>query len=224
MENASEFISISLEQHLTKTVGQEKYLDYIANRARVEIVDTHGLFTSSDEKIILSQVAEEISQHTGNVWTPIISLRREDAETTDFENAKVWKSLISSKTLAIASSLKIHPDNFKWYASFHNESHHPHVHLICYSTDPSEGYLTKDGIRKMKSTLATEIFKQELAPLYANKTQRREELKKESEKVFTDLKYQLQNNNIKNPKLEELINSLHHKLKFVTGKKQYGYL
>ena len=224
IENASDFIGISLEQHLTQTVGREKYVDYIANRPRVEMIERHGLFTSGDKKIILAQVAKEISQHTGNVWTPIISLRREDAESTNFQSAKVWKSLISSKALVIADSLKIHPDNFKWYASFHNESHHPHVHMVCYSTNPNEGYLTKVGIEKMKSALATEIFKQELTPLYADKTKRREELKKESAKVFRDLKYQLQNNTISNPKLEELIISLHKKLKLVTGKKQYGYL
>ena len=142
-----------MEQHIEQIGDKEKYLDYIANRPRVEKLDTHGLFTVGEHPLILSQVAKEVAEHTGNVWTPIISLRREDAEKFGFEKAQSWKALISSKTMELAESLKIHPDNLKWYAAFHNESHHPHVHMICYSTNPNEGYLTRQ-IRKMKSALA----------------------------------------------------------------------
>lgn len=169
-ENASEFITIMLEQHIEQVGDREKYLDYIANRPRVEKFDTHGLFTGNGVPLVLEQVAKEVSEHNGNIWTPIISLRREDAEKFGFENATTWKALISSKTMELADSLKIHPDHLKWYAAFHNESHHPHVHMICYSTSSHEGYLTKLGIRKMKSALATEIFRQELMPLYGEKT------------------------------------------------------
>ncbi len=154
-ENASEFISITLEQHIEQIGDREKYLDYIANRPRAEKFDTHGLFTASDTPLVLEQVANEVSEHTGNVWTPIISLRREDADKFGFENAAAWKALISSKAMEFADSLKIHPDHLKWYAAFHNESHHPHVHMICYSTNPQEGYLTKPGIRKMMFTASS---------------------------------------------------------------------
>ena len=137
-ENASEFIAIALEQHLNKIGDREKYLDYIANRPRVEKFDSHGLFTAGDESLILNQVADEISAYTGNVWTPIISLRREDAALLGYDNALAWKALLSSKAMELAENLKIHPDHLKWYAAFHNESHHPHVHMVCYSTDPRE--------------------------------------------------------------------------------------
>lgn len=110
-ENASEFISITLEQHIEQIGGREKYLDYIANRPRVEKFDTHGLFTAGDTPLVLEQVANEVSAHTGNVWTPIISLRREDAGKFGFENAAAWKALISSKAMEFADSLKIHPDH-----------------------------------------------------------------------------------------------------------------
>ncbi len=163
-ETPREFISIALEQNLDQISGREKYLDYIANRPRVEKFDTHGLFTAGDAPLVLSQVAEEVAAHTGNVWTPIISLRREDATRLGYDSARVWKALLSSKAMELAENLKIHPDHLKWYAAFHNESHHPHIHMICYSTDPKEGYLTKQGIRKMKSSLANEIFRQELIP------------------------------------------------------------
>ena len=152
--NASEFISIALEQNLDQISGREKYLDYIANRPRVERFDSHGLFTGGDAPLALSQVAEEVAAHTGNVWTPIISLRREDAARLGYDSARAWKALLSSKAMELAENLKIHPDHLKWYAAFHNESHHPHIHMICYSTNPREGYLTKQGIRKMKSALA----------------------------------------------------------------------
>ncbi len=223
-ENASEFIAIALEQNLDQIGGREKYLDYIANRPRVEKIDTHGLFTGGDDPLILAQVAEEVSAHTGNVWTPIISLRREDATQMGFDSAQAWKALLSSKALELAENLKIHPDHLKWYAAFHNESHHPHIHMVCYSTDPGEGYLTKQGIRKLKSSLAQEIFRQELIPLYEEKTQRRDELKEQAAKTMRDLIRQMKNGVLQSDRLEQLISFLAEQLREVAGKKQYGYL
>ncbi|MEG2368150.1 MAG: MobP3 family relaxase, partial [Oscillospiraceae bacterium] len=223
-ENASEFITITLESHLDKIGDRGKYLDYIANRPRVEKFDSHGLFTSGNEPLVLAQVAREVSEHSGNVWIPIISLRREDAEKFGFENATAWKALLSSKAMELAESLKIHPDHLKWYGAFHNESHHPHIHMICYSTEPREGYLTKQGIQKMKSALSTEIFRQELLPLYGEKTQRRDDLTKQSAEVLRDLVLQMQGGTLQNEKLEQLIAHLAERLQYTTGKKQYGYL
>lgn len=223
-ENASEFISITLEQHIEQIGDKEKYLDYIANRPRVEKFDTHGLFTVGDQPLILSQVAKEVAGHTGNVWTPILSLRREDAENFGFENAHSWKALISSKTMEFAESYKIHPDHLKWYAAFHNESHRPHVHMICYSTNPNEGYLTKAGIRKMKSALATEIFQQELIPLYGEKTQKRDDLAYQSRTALRELLVQMQGDTLQNEKIEQLLTHLAERLRHTNGRKQYGYL
>lgn len=223
-ENASEFISITLEQHIEQIGDREKYLDYIANRPRVEKFDTHGLFTAGDTPLVLEQVANEVSAHTGNVWTPIISLRREDAGKFGFENATAWKALLSSKAMEFAESLKIHPDHLKWYAAFHNESHHPHLHMICYSTNPQEGYLTKPGIQKMKSALATEIFRQELIPLYADKTQRRDDLTEQSRIALRELLVQMQGGTLQNEKIEQLLLHLADRLQHTNGIKQYGYL
>ena len=223
-ENASEFITIALEQHLDKFGDREKYLDYIANRPRVEKLDSHGLFTGGDEPLVLAQVADEISAHTGNVWTPIISLRREDATRLGYDNARAWKALLSSKVLEFAENLKIHPDHLKWYAAFHDESHHPHVHMICYSTDPKEGYLTKQGIRKMKSSLAQEIFRQELIPLYAEKTRQRDALREQAADTMRELTHQMKNGVLQNDRIEQLIAHLSDGLQNTSGKKQYGYL
>ncbi len=223
-KNASEFITIALEQNLDKISGREKYLDYIANRPRVEKIDCHGLFTAGDESLILSQVAEEVSEHTGNVWTPIISLRREDASRIGYDNAAAWKALLSSKAMELAENLKIHPDHLKWYAAFHNESHHPHIHMICYSTEPREGYLTRQGIRKLKSSLANEIFRQELIPLYGEKTQRRDALKEEAAGAMHECIRQMKNGVLQSSRMEQLIIHLAERLQNTYGKKQYGYL
>ena len=223
-ENASEFITIALEQHLDKIGDREKYLDYIANRPRVEKFDSHGLFTGGDEPLALNQVADELSAYTGNVWMPIISLRREDASRLGYDNALAWKALLSSKALEIAENLKIHPDHLKWYASFHNESHHPHVHMLCYSTDPKEGYLTRQGIKKMKSSLANEIFRQELIPLYGEKSQRRDDLKEQAAESLRELIRQMKGGVLQSDRMEQLITHLAERLQTVGGKKQYGYL
>lgn len=222
--NASEFITIALEQHLDKISDREKYLDYIANRPRVEKFDSHGLFTAGDEPLVLSQVADEVAGHTGNVWTPIISLRREDAAQMGYDNALAWKALLSEKAVEIAENLKIHPDHLKWYAAFHNESHHPHIHMVCYSTDQGEGYLTKQGIKKMKSSLANEIFSQELIPLYGEKTQRRDDLKKQAAESMREMIRQMKGGVLQSDRMEQLLTLLAERLQTVGGKKQYGYL
>ena len=223
-ENASEFITIALEQNLDKIGDRERYLDYIANRPRVEKFDSHGLFTAGDEPLVLNQVADELSAYTGNVWMPIVSLRREDATRLGYDNTLAWKALLSSKALELAENLKIHPDHLKWYAAFHNESHHPHVHMVCYSTDPKEGYLTRQGIRKMKSSLANEIFRQELIPLYGEKTQRRDELREQAAESMRELIRQMKCDVLQSDRMEQLLTHLAERLQTVGGKKQYGYL
>lgn len=222
--NASEFITIALEQNLDKIGDGERYLNYIANRPRVEKLASHGLFTSGDEPLILSQVADKVAGQTGNVWTPIISLRREDAARLGYDNATAWKALLSEKAIEIAENLKIHPDHLKWYAAFHNESHHPHIHMICYSTDPREGYLTKQGIKKMKSSLANEIFCQELIPLYKEKTQQRDNLKEQAAQSMQKLIRQMKSGVLQSDRMEQLITHLAQRLQNTAGKKQYGYL
>ncbi|MEA4893860.1 MAG: MobP3 family relaxase, partial [Oscillospiraceae bacterium] len=223
-ENASEFITIALEQNLHTIGDNEKYLDYIANRPRVEKFDSHGLFSGGDEPLVLAHVAEEVSAHTGNVWTPIISLRREDAAQLGYDHAQAWKDLLASKAAEFAENLKIHSDHLKWYAAFHNESHHPHIHMICYSTDPKEGYLTRQGIRKMKSSLAQEIFRQELLPLYAEKFQFRDDLKEQAAQAMQELIQKMKNGVLQSDRMDQLMTNLSERLQNSSGKKQYGYL
>lgn len=223
-ENATEFITTALEQNFDRLGNRRNYVDYIANRPRVQKLGSHGLFTGNDDSLVLSKIADEVSNHTGNVWTPIISLRREDAVRLGYDCAEHWQALLSSNTIEMADSLKIHPDHLKWYAAFHNESHHPHIHMICYSTDPKEGYLTKSGIEKMKSGLVQKIFGDELKGIYIEQTKRRNFLNQQSRELMGQLISEMQNSTLQNSKIEELFSIFAERLKFASGKKQYGYL
>ncbi|PYG84290.1 hypothetical protein LY28_03685 [Ruminiclostridium sufflavum DSM 19573] len=224
IENASECISIALEQNLDKIGQRKNYVDYIANRPRVEKMGTHGLFTGGDDVIVLSRVANEVANHTGNVWTPIISLRREDAICSGYDGAEAWHNMLSYFAPQIAESMKIPIRNFRWYAAFHNESHHPHIHMICYSVNPADGYLTKKGIEKMKSGLMKNIFKNEMQIIYEEQSQRRDRLKAESRETMLKLISEMKSGVIQNPKIEELLLSLSERLKLTNGKRVYGYL
>lgn len=224
VENASEFITMALEQNIDKIGQRQNYVDYIANRPRVQRMGTHGLFTGGDDEIVLSRIAEEVGNHPGNIWIPIISLRREDAIRTGFDKAEAWHNMLSYFTPEIAESMKIPIQNFRWYAAFHNESHHPHVHMVCYSTDPNEGFLTKKGIEQMKSGLVKNIFKGELQEIHAQQTERRDQLKRESNEALLKLIAEMKTGHAQNPKIEALFLELSEKLKHSSGKKIYGYL
>lgn len=223
-ENASEFITIALENNLDLIGKKKNFVDYIANRPRVEKLGTHGLFTDDGVPVVLSQVAEEVSNHPGNVWTNIISLRREDAARLGYDCAKSWQDLIRAQRNVIAENMKIAPENLRWYAAFHNESHHPHTHLIAYSINPKEAYVTKQGIENMRGSLAREIFRQDLMEVYEKQTERRNVLNKQSHEAMQDILSQINSGICANKNIEELITHLAEKLKYTSGKKQYGYL
>lgn len=223
-ENADELIMRIAEMHSELFGDREKYVKYIAERPRVEVISSHGLFTDEGAPIILSVVAKEVAESESNIWTHIISLRREDAERLGYNCADEWMNLIRANRNMIARNMKIAPENFRWYAAFHNESHHPHVHMIAYSTDPDEAYLTKNGIREIKSTLAKQIFRQDLISIYEKQTEYRDELKVNSREVIADIISKINSEVYDNPKLEEMLLQLADRLSKTNGKKVYGYL
>ena len=184
--NASDFITRALEDNYDRAAKKENYVQYIAGRPRAQRRGSHALFNGSDETLTLSRVAEEIAHHPGNVWLPIISLRREDAARLGYDDAERWKCLLTGCAMEMAQALKIPWDQFRWYAAFHDESHHPHVHMVCYSADGKSGYLTKDGIAQIKSELAGEIFRQDLTELYRQQTQRRDALNQDAQAVMRE--------------------------------------
>lgn len=222
--NASDFITRALEENFDRAAKRKNYIQYIANRPHAQRIGAHGLFTSADGPLTLSQVAEAVSSHPGTVWLPIISLRREDAARLGYDNAESWRNLLSSYAMEMAQGLKIPWEDFRWYAAFHNESHHPHIHMVCYSSDPTKGFLTKQGIADIKSGLAKEIFRNELTELYRQQTQRRESLNQDAEAVMQELLRRMEDGTADNPRMEELMTHLADRLRFTSGKKQYGYL
>lgn len=223
-ENANELIMRIAEMHSELLGDREKYVKYIAERPRVEVISSHGLFTDEGVPIILSDVAKEVAESESNIWTHIISLRREDAERLGYNYATEWMNLIRANRNMIARNMKIAPENFRWYAAFHNESHHPHIHMIAYSTDPGEAYLTKNGIREIKSTLAKQIFRQDLISIYEKQTEYRDELKVNSREVIEEIISKINSGIYDNPKLEERLLNLADRLSKISGKKVFGYL
>ena len=208
----------------TESPGVEGYMAYMATRPRAERQGAHGLFTSAGKPVALSQVAKELDAHRGPVWTLILSLRREDAQRLGYDTAARWRDLLRSQAITLADGLKIPPTRLKWYAAFHNEGYHPHVHLIAYSTNPKEGFLTKQGMEKIRSALAQEIFRQDLVSVYQQQTAHRDELRRVSREKVAGLVEQINRGGCENPQVEQLLRELANRLSKVKGKKVYGYL
>ncbi len=223
--NASELIKTIFDYNLEAVLQRENYVEYIAKRPRVEKLGEHGLFSMSDSSIDLNQVADEVKQHAGIVWTLIVSIKREDATRLGYDCAENWKQCCRSKAVEMATSLRINPNNLKWFGAFHNESHHPHIHMILYSTNPQEGYLTNTGIEQIRSSLGNTIFKQDLIQLYQGQTEVRDEIKRYSKEVVMEIMGQLRNDPMEiDEELLLLISKLKSGLNHHKGKFNYAYL
>lgn len=223
-ENASELISTIIERNADVIGNRQNFVGYMAMRPGVEKRGTHGLFNESNEPIVLDQVAEEVANHPGNVWSHVISLRREDAIRLGYDNSDRWRELVMRHIADIAGQTKIPLCNLKWYAAYHDTTHHPHIHLIVYSTNPKQGFLTKQGIDKIRSVFANDIFHDDLQSIYQKQTLRRDELKMESKKYVEQLVKQIAENHFHNANLENLVLTLKNQLDNTKGKKVYGYL
>lgn len=222
--NASEFITRALEDNADQISKRENYVDYIASRPRAQRRGSHALFTDTDEPLVLSQIADAVAHHPGNIWLPIISLRREDAARLGYDDAAQWRELLTGFAPEMAEAMKIPVEQFRWYAAFHDEAHHPHLHMVCFSADGKSGYLNTDGIEKIKAGLAKEIFRQELHELYGQQTMRRNALTQDARELLQQITEQMQNGTLENPQIEQLMVYLSDQLKTTKGKKQYGYL
>lgn len=223
-ENASEFITQALEAHSGELAQREKYVSYIAERPGVEKLGKHGLFTDAGIPIVLEQVSREMAECKSNIWTHIISLRREDAARLGYDSAEDWMNLLRSKRNVIAQQMRIKPENFRWYAAYHDAGHHPHVHLMAYSIDPKEAYLTETGIEAIKGELAREIFRQDHISIYQKQTHYRDQLRQQGRESVAQIVEQINTGNYRNERVEELLRTLSTRLSRTSGKKQYGYL
>ncbi|MBP3855875.1 MAG: hypothetical protein IK990_09735, partial [Ruminiclostridium sp.] len=222
-ENASELITEILERNADRLTDREMLVKYISERPGVEKIGKHGLFSADKGEVDLNEAKAIVSNHDGNVWTNVVSLRREDAERLGFTTPQAWQNLVLKSLDKIAQAHKIKLDHLRWYAAFHNTAHHPHIHLLVYSTDPTEGYMTEHGIEMLKSTFANIIFKDELNEIYQKQTQVRDDLRAEAKRKMQELSAEIQNHII-DPQLEALIHKLSQQLQTAKGKKVYGYL
>ena len=224
IENAGELISTIVERNADVVGNRQNFVGYMAMRPGVEKRGSHGLFNERDEPIILNQAANEIAEHKGNVWSHVVSLRREDAVRLGFDNSDAWRELVKRHISNIAKAQNIPLCNLKWYAAYHDTTHHPHIHLLVYSTNPKQGFLTKAGIDKIRSAFANDIFHDDLQSIYQEQTVSRDELKAVSKNEFESIVNMIASNEHTDPQLEELIRKLYIQLQNVKGKKVYGYL
>ena len=221
--NASAFITRALEENWPQVQQSDGYMKYIATRPRAERLGDHGLFGDEDG-VDLEKAMRELDYYTGNVWTHIISLKREDAARLGYDSANAWRNLLRANRNDIAAAMNIPPNHFRWYAAYHNEGDHLHVHMMAWSTVPEEAYLTKEGIRQIKSRLMNQIFKQEMLHTYEQKSQSRDELVRETRRAIRRLTREMAQSICSAPEIGQKMEQLATQLETVKGKRSYGYL
>ena len=224
IENAGELISTIIERNADVVGNRQNFVGYMAMRPGVEKRGSHGLFNEKDEPIILNRAANEIAEHKGNVWSHVVSLRREDAVRLGFDNSDAWRELVKRHISDIAKAQNIPLCNLKWYAAYHDTTHHPHIHLLVYSTNPKQGFLTTKGIDQIRSAFANDIFHDNLQSIYQEQTISRDELKAVSKTEFESIVRKIHQGGFDDPKLKNLVLKLNSQLQNVRGKKVYGYL
>jgi len=193
-------------------------MEYMAERPR-----SHGLF-GDENHVDMDAVMKELNDYPGNIWTHVISLKREDAERLGYDHASQWRNLLRAHRNEIAEAMHVQPGDFRWYAAFHDEGDHPHVHMMAWSVKPEQAYLTKDGIREIKSVLTNDIFKQEMLHTYEQKSSSRDELVQTVRAEIKTLTQEMRQSIGDYPDIEALIMTLASQLETVKGKKKYGYL
>ena len=222
--SASAFIQQVQEDYMEALDQKENFIDYISHRPGVQKDGEHGLWDAHGKVQNLAQAVREVAEHSGNVWTPVVALRREDAERLGYDNAENWQALVNASICDIAKAYKIRPENLRWYAAFHQKPNQVHIHMILFSADPKEGYLTKEGIREMKSVFARRIYHADRMHIYQQKDTARQELQAQARKTIVECIAQLEHGTSDNPRLEQLTEELAERLLTIKGRKVYGYL
>ena len=222
---ASEFISSVLENN-PDLLTDKTYMDYIATRPRVErVAGTHGLFTDKDTPISLSQEVENLRKYVGNVFTIIVSLKREDAERLGYNIADRWTDFVRRKIGHIAKAHNIPLHALKWFGAYHNESHHPHIHLMLYSTDEKyPGHIDRDSIHSLRHDLGTHIFADELKNTYEAQTEYRNQINTEALDEIKHLAEMVHTGLAADDVFQLQFVALAKHLQSVSGKKVFGYL
>ena len=221
---ATEFLDAFIERNADRIDGVKKLVQYYGERPGVEKLGRHGLFSQTDDKIDIDKIADEVSNHEGILWTHVISLRREDAERLGYNKAEAWKELVRRNVLQIAEAHKIEPSKLQWYGAFHNTTHHPHIHLMVYSKDTKQGYLTNKGIEDMRAMFTKDIFRNEMYQAFTLETQMRDEVRAEARKQIDELLSGAETPTSASEEIQNLYVRLISQLSNYKGKKMYGYL
>ena len=196
----------------------DQYLKYIAERPR-----SHGLFSNA-ESTNLDDTMKEVNNHPAPVWTFIYSLKREDAVRLGYNSAENWRKLLLAHQTELAEAMKIPPNQFRWCAAFHDEKHHPHIHMMVWSADSKQGYLTEQGIETMRSKLTNDIFQDELLHLYKQKDLSYQEVRDTAQEAMRNLIREMKSGICDCPVIEDKLFTLAEMLQDAKGKKMYGYL
>ena len=222
--NANAFIRQVQEDFLEPMNRMENYLDYVSHRPGVQLDGEHGLWCAKGKVGNLSRAVREVAEYTGNVWTPVVAIRREDAERLGYNGADSWRELVCACAPEIARGYKIPLEHLRWYAAFHRKENSVHIHMVVFSSDPKEGYLTPKGIQQVKSAFGRRIFQQDLLHVYEQKTECRDTLGRDAERAMAELIAQMETAQLHNERLEQLVVELAERLHNTKGKKVYGYL
>ena len=222
--NANAFIRQVQEDFAEPMSRMENYLDYVSHRPGVQLDGEHGLWCAGGKVRNLSQAVREVAEHTGSVWTPVVAIRREDAERLGYNDAESWRQLVCACAPEIARGYKVPLEHLRWYAAFHRKEDSVHIHMVVFSSDPKEGYLTRQGIQQVKSAFGRRIFQQDLLHVYEQKTEYRDALGRDAERTMAELITQMETGQLQNENLERLVLELAQRLHNTQGKKVYGYL
>ena len=222
--NANTFMRQVQEDFAEPMSRMENYLDYVSHRPGVQMDGEHGLWCARGKVRNLSQAVRGVAEHTGSVWTPVVAIRREDAERLGYNDAESWRQLVCACAPEIARGYKIPLEHLRWYAAFHRKEDSVHIHMVVFSSNLKEGYLTKQGIRQVKSAFGRRIFRQDLLHIYEQKTKYRDALGRDAERTMAELIAQMETGQLQNENLEQPILELSRRLQNTKGKTVYGYL
>ena len=199
------------------------YLRYIATRPRTEKHEGHGLF-GAEPHVDLEKTMQELKTHEGNVWTIIYSLRREDAARLGYDNAESWRLALLAHQNDFAEAMQILPEHLHWYAAFHDEGEHPHIHMMLWSDDPRYGFLRKDRLLHMQSVLTNTIYADELKEIYIQKDVTYKEVTEAAREIMREIVDRMESTAEPPASIQQKLLELATELHTVSGKKQYGYL
>lgn len=203
--------------------SHKTYADYIATRPRAEKDGLHGLFTDAGVEVNLKDVSRELNAFEGTIWTAIVSIRREDAVKLGFDTGARWRNMLRAHRDELAEVFRIKPETYTWYSAFHDEGHHPHVHMIIYDK-ANNGYLDKDGVERIKSIFAHDIFRDEMLAIEQEKSERRDLLRQCGKDEIEEVIRRIHDGSEENVMLQAMLFDLARRVRRHKGKKYYSYL